>query len=321
MTAFPDLASGMQSFHQVWAFVDEINACHHMGLLNGLLCHHSIDGRPLHPGLVVMAACNPYRSQDLGVGEVGLALPGVGKAESYKLAYKVQPLPEAMLDYVWDYGILSDSDDRAYIAAMVGQRSRCIIDLLSHSQMFMRARLGVASVSLRDIQRWILLYDWFLIDVRKRPMLHKFSQNGGIEVRAQILACSLCYHCQFHGSMDRKQYREMCSKYLDFGSKEFIEAFIQMKAPAAIYLDILHEEQMDILNRMEIPPGIARNESLLENVFVVLISMLNRIPVFVVRKPGSGRTLALQIIYRCVPTQCICSNAICGQQACRRPEH
>ncbi|MCO5584286.1 hypothetical protein L7F22_038210 [Adiantum nelumboides] len=48
---------------------------------------------------------------------------------------------------------------------------------------------------------------------------------------------------------------------------------------------------------MEIPPGIAINSSLLENVFVVLVCLLNYIPVFVVGKPGSGKTLALHIIY------------------------
>jgi len=41
---------------------------------------------------------------------------------------------------------------------------------------------------------------------------------------------------------------------------------------------------MDLLNRMEIPAGIAKNKALLENVFVTLVCMLNLIPVFVVGK-------------------------------------
>jgi hypothetical protein len=60
---------------------------------------------------------------------------------------------------------------------------------------------------------------------------------------------------------------------------------------------MLRDEQMDLLNRMEIPAGIAKNKALLENVFVTLVCMLNLIPVFVVGKPGSGKTLALQLIY------------------------
>jgi hypothetical protein len=54
---------------------------------------------------------------------------------------------------------------------------------------------------------------------------------------------------------------------------------------------------MDLLNRMDIPPGVAKNQALLENVFVTLVCILNRIPLFVVGKPGSGKTLSLQLIY------------------------
>jgi len=49
---------------------------------------------------------------------------------------------------------------------------------------------------------------------------------------------------------------------------------------------------------MDIPPGVAKNQALLENVFVTLVCILNRIPLFVVGKPGSGKTLSLQLIYR-----------------------
>jgi hypothetical protein len=37
---------------------------------------------------------------------------------------------------------------------------------------------------------------------------------------------------------------------------------------------------------MELPEGIAQNSALLENVFVVMVCILNKIPVFVVGKPG-----------------------------------
>jgi hypothetical protein len=64
------------------------------------------------------------------------------------------------------------------------------------------------------------------------------------------------------------------------------------------FVERLRREQMDLLNRMDIPPGVAKNQALLENVFVTLVCILNRIPLFVVGKPGSGKTLSLQLIYR-----------------------
>lgn len=64
----------------------------------------------------------------------------------------------------------------------------------------------------------------------------------------------------------------------------------------------LFEEQMNLLDRMEIPPGIARNQALRENVFVTLTCILLKLPLFVVGKPGSGKTLALQLINGYVST-------------------
>lgn len=60
----------------------------------------------------------------------------------------------------------------------------------------------------------------------------------------------------------------------------------------------LFEEQMNLLSHMEIPPGIAKNQALRENVFVTLTCILQKIPLFVVGKPGSGKTLSLQLIFR-----------------------
>ena len=50
--------------------------------------------------------------------------------------------------------------------------------------------------------------------------------------------------------------------------------------------EIVTKEQRGYLDDMQIPPGIAKNTALLENVFVVMVCILNRIPIFVVGKPG-----------------------------------
>jgi hypothetical protein len=53
---------------------------------------------------------------------------------------------------------------------------------------------------------------------------------------------------------------------------------------------------MDYLRRMDLGDGIAMNESLLENVFVLLVCILNKIPVFLVGKPGCSKSLSFQLI-------------------------
>ena len=47
---------------------------------------------------------------------------------------------------------------------------------------------------------------------------------------------------------------------------------------------------------MTLPKGTAQNGALLENVFVMLVCLLNKIPVFLVGKPGCSKSLSMKII-------------------------
>lgn len=47
---------------------------------------------------------------------------------------------------------------------------------------------------------------------------------------------------------------------------------------------------------MDLPPGTALNTALCENVFVVLVCILCRLPVFLVGKPGCSKSLAMRLI-------------------------
>lgn len=47
---------------------------------------------------------------------------------------------------------------------------------------------------------------------------------------------------------------------------------------------------------MDLGKGIAANEALCENLFMLLVSVLNSIPVFVVGNPGSSKSLAVSIL-------------------------
>lgn len=42
--------------------------------------------------------------------------------------------------------------------------------------------------------------------------------------------------------------------------------------------------------------GIALNEALCENIFMILVCILNTIPIFVVGKPGSSKSLSMELI-------------------------
>lgn len=293
-----------KSGQDVWAFLDEINTCEYLGTVNEMICHRTIKGKPLPPNLVFIAACNPYRLRPSGnISTAGLS----GKTiidEYSKLVYRVHPLPETMIDFVWDYGSLSKEDERAYIGRMVeritGNSDNLLVDLLCTSQEYVReVDKSPYCVSLRDAHRCIVLVKWFKETLKRRGDLplsklkdsrkyHKVARGFSPVIRSFVLALAHCYQSRLPAAEDRHGYRKRVSVFF---RKHTNHSFQESSFEA-----IVRADQEDYLERMELPEGTAKNAALRENVFVMLVCILNRIPVFVVGKPGCSKSLSMQII-------------------------
>ena len=55
---------------------------------------------------------------------------------------------------------------------------------------------------------------------------------------------------------------------------------------------------MDIINRIGIPEGIAKNFALRENIFGLFICVTQKIPMILSGGPGCGKTLSLNLIIK-----------------------
>ena len=128
-----------QTFEEIklWVFLDEINTCKSMGLISELMCKHTCQGKPLPSNIVFIAACNPYRQREnKGNKEEKIGLDinqavkqknllndkekaEINKSKSNNLVYTVNPLPHSLLNFVFDFGNLTQKDEEDYI--------RCII--------------------------------------------------------------------------------------------------------------------------------------------------------------------------------------------------
>ncbi len=297
---------------QIWIFLDEINTCDYLGLISDIMCHHSLLGRPLSKNLLFLAACNPYKERpEEHIKTAGLE--GKNITDEYSgLVYRVHPLPEAMIDYVWDYGSLAPKDERDYIQRMVRDLPKkyegMLVDLLAASQEFIRdAEKNPFCVSLRDVRRCIRLISWFQEMIKKRQKLsfskvecpphlqeyHLMSEryNEKPMIKSIVLALAHCYLSRLPTSELREEYRKHTMK--TFSSKGYI---MTTKANTDTFAAIVRMEEEDYLDRMELPLGTARNAALRENVFVMLVCILNRIPIFVVGKPGCSKSLSIQLI-------------------------
>jgi hypothetical protein len=98
-------------------------------------------------------------------------------------------------------------------------------------------------------------------------------QQARVQLQGLVLALLHTYHSRLACRTRRQQYLQQLVAAFRRHSKA---------TSAAELLAILRAEQDDYLRRMELPAGIAVNEALRENVFVALVCMLNKIPLFLV---------------------------------------
>ncbi|CAD7957434.1 unnamed protein product [Amoebophrya sp. A120] len=62
------------------------------------------------------------------------------------------------------------------------------------------------------------------------------------------------------------------------------------------FLQVLEKTQKQFVSLMKLGEGIALNEALRENLFMLLVSVMNQIPIFVIGKPGCSKSLAVSIL-------------------------
>lgn len=276
---------------EFWLFFDELNTSEYVGLISDIVCHRELNGNTLSPNLSFIAACNPYRLRESNRFTNGLQGKLSEDALSL-LAYRVHPLPEMMLDFVWDYGSLPLQEESAYIQRMVEsklfkQHENVLILLLGESQQFVREKEGSScTVSLRDVYRCISLIKWFKDEFI--PQQHPDMEETDVLLRSFIMGLTICYLCRFSNANDRLAYRK---KLFEVFSSNSIVTYSEKEIDRCV-----RDEHNAILDRMDIPKGTARNTALQENIFVMLICILNKLPLFIVGKPGCSKSLSLQLI-------------------------
>eukprot|EP01034_Spumella_vulgaris_P014418 gene14418-18403_t len=87
-----------------------------------------------------------------------------------------------MLDYVWDFGSLTPNDEKLYINQFIYQFQDTIVPnrtlripavlaaQIAISQNFIRDNYSGGSVSMRDVRRVKILFEWFMKNKLPLPL-------------------------------------------------------------------------------------------------------------------------------------------------------
>ncbi|VDH93225.1 ubiquitin carboxyl-terminal hydrolase 34 [Mytilus galloprovincialis] len=315
-------------------FFDEANTTEAIGVIKEIMCDRSLEGKPikLHEKLKIVAACNPYRKhsdelikrlEQAGLGyhvDADKTTDKLGRVPMRRLVYRVQPLPQSMLPLVWDFGQLNTEVEEMYIRQMVLRYTKnqklpaiqgledVVSKVLTVSQDFMRNQKDECSfVSLRDVERVLEVMSWFHRQSEDdNSLFQKMNQDSDysdaeseeetMEVeqpqqqmdevtRSLVLALGVCYHACLK---NRDEYRETVAPYF--------RPPLQLPGGAEQIEEEITKCQKVFLDSVELAENIARNQALKENVFMMVVCIELRIPMFLVGKPGSSKSLAKTIV-------------------------
>ena len=278
-----------------WVFLDEINTCNSLGLLTEIMCNHTYLGKKISENIIFIAACNPYRLLTKKMRESGLVYYNMKEDNKLNnLVYTVNPLPHSLLNFVFNFGSLKREDEEKYISNTIYEKlltfkEKHLIDNINKRELseitntiknsivtchdFIREKYDQSSVSMREIRRFGLLFEYFI---------KNFDSDKKIEFSLNM-ALYLCYYLRINDKEVRHQLKEKLKEFSQ--NKDFL------KIPEAQVENITKQMVLDESK------GIALNRALRENLFTIFICITNKIPLIIVGKPGTSKSLSFQIVY------------------------
>ena len=219
-----------------------------------------------------------------------------------------------------------DDTSRSAVAGRVLQLSprdkrrfvRLFAEMVGRSHDFIRKAHGdeVSVVSLRDVARCIKLFQWFFDTIEKIRQVQREDAEDDEEeaatptdsetqdaalskvdaVESMVLAVAHCYHFRLNedGRFTRREFRSVMEQLLRASRLSSGQA--GWTDPGWFEIIIKKQMQWFIDAMKPLPAGVADNAALQENVFMMIVCILNKIAIMVVGKPGSSKTLATQLI-------------------------
>ena len=322
-----------------------------MGLICELMTKHSCQGIKLPNNIVFIGACNPYRRVIKDEEPNGLKMQGT---EERKLVYTVNPLPHSLLNFVFNFGKLTEEDEKSYIRNMIvnpiesfywkkieekkvnnkkdnnkddkeievnqneikiendkknlknylseeefkeyEELKEMASGAIIEAQQYVRSKNDVSSVSLREIRRFSIFYDFFVEYLRKKRALYlsmNENENFNIDLFYKNLtdfeiykySINLSVFTCYYLRLTKKEFRVELSNKMN---KYFKSEFIKMPKKEMEYIS----------NNIEIKEGIAKNRALLENMFTLFVCINSKVPLFIVGKPGCSKSLSVQLLFK-----------------------
>ncbi len=184
--------------------------------------------------------------------------------------------------------------------------------MIIEAQNYIREFNDKSAVSLREIRRFNIFYEFFydylkkrkeFYEVQKQKQLYEGGENEfyqklddfSIQAYAINLSVFVCYYLR----ITDKEKRNGLSLKMNKFQKEFNNKFFKEFNPSfKDFLELPLKEERFIVDNIKLDKGIAKNRALLENIFSLFVAINNKVPIFIVGKPGCSKSLSVQLIIK-----------------------
>ena len=303
--------------NELWVLFDEINTCSSFSLLTEIFINRTFNGEKLEDNIKLIGACCPYRRRKQ-------------LNENNQLVYKVEQLPQSLLYYVFNFGSLDINDEKKYIKNIIQilftkeeeKLHNLTTEAISICHIFLRKLFDndPSIVSLRDITRFKIIVEFFEdYFIKKNEYINIKINNEKKKVnKIKSIICSIyiCYYFRLINEESRGSFDNTLKKILLKISNVYYEGnennknynlFSQIKYPDLRnelmgknfyrFSDLLKIEEDFLIEQIELGGGIGKNRILKENLFLIFLSIITKIPLIIVGKPPTGKSLSVQLIY------------------------
>ena len=311
---------------ELWVFFDEINTCLSLSLLTEIFINRTFNGEKLEDNIRLIGACNPYRKRKELIERCGLIRED---DEDDLLVYKVEQLPQSLLYYVFSFGSLQDKDEKKYIKSIIQKLftkeekklSELTTEAISKCHIFLRESFGndPSIVSLREIARFktcVEFFEDYFIKKNEEPVIIDDETKKANKIKSIICSIYLCYYIRLTNEDKRGNFEYALREILLQIANVYCEEIEEIKTGDLFsqiryqklrdelreknfqkFSELLKIEEEFLLEQIELDKGIGKNQLLKENLFLLFLAVVTKIPLIIVGKPGTGKSLSAQLIY------------------------
>ena len=243
-----------------------------------------------------------------------------------ELVYLVNPMPQSLLYYVFNFGAISYEDEKRFIYSIIGQLflndEKYLIEItteaISQCFKYLRITYDYTEVSLRDILRFMKYVEFFKEYFTKKNKYENRNNNEkNNKIRSIICSIYICFYFRLTDERNRAEF-EMNLRYIllqllnngkiikektknlfeSLKNEDFKKEILSRREEEKYnqFSDFINIEQDFLINQIELEKGIAKNKLLKDNLFLLFISILTKIPLIIIGKPGSSKSLSVKLL-------------------------